>query len=110
MAELVRRSKKLGISGIGSVAVAAVVVGLGSGTASADVEDWAPDTGVKSRQAEVISRDAVREDATHGEVRTARDGVVRGHGEVRDSAVAVPGNKSSGFRPGWGTRPFTNGW
>ena len=96
---LIRSSKKLGALGLGSFAVAAAFMSLGSGTASAEVEEVAPSPQVTSRQALIIDDNSLRASAI-GEARgfldtrSADSGIVHAQGELLPSA--------SGSRPGPG--------
>lgn len=99
---LIRRSKKLGALGLGSFAVGAAFMGLGTGTASADVEEVAPSPVVTSRQALIIDENALRATApgeARGflETRMADAGIVHSQGETRDSVKAVVGTTASPF-------------
>ena len=69
---LTRSSKKLGLVGVGAFGAAAAVIGLGSGTASADVDEVGPSPVVTSRQA---SENSV--------IRINDYGVARGISEAR---------------------------
>lgn len=95
--------RKLAIFGFGSFAGATVLAGLGSGTASADVEESAPVPYVTSRQALVIDDNALRV-ADYGEARgfldtrNAESGVVHAQGAGnKDTVKAVPGTKAAPF-------------
>ncbi|GAA1675688.1 hypothetical protein MMUR_58560 [Mycolicibacterium murale] len=98
---LIRSSKKLGALGLGSFAVAAAFMSLGSGTASA-VEEVAPTPQVTSRQALIIDDNSLRSSAI-GEARgflstrAADSGIVHAVGEVKDSIMAVPGTTAAPF-------------
>ena len=98
---LIRSSKKLVALGLGSFAVAAAFMSLGSGTASA-VEEVAPSPQVTSRQALIIDDNALRSTAI-GEARgflstrSADSGIVHAVGEVKDSIMAVPGTTAAPF-------------
>jgi hypothetical protein len=99
---LIRRSKKLGVLGLGSLAVGVAMMGFGTGTASADVEEVAPSPVVTSRQALLIDENALRATSL-GEARgflstrTADSGIVHAQGETRDSVKAVSGTTASPF-------------
>jgi hypothetical protein len=99
---LIRSSKKLGALGLGSFAVAAAFMSLGSGTASAEVEEVAPTPQVTSRQALVIDENALRATAVGEargflETRSADSGIVHAQGEVVDSVKAVVGTTAAPF-------------
>jgi hypothetical protein len=99
---LIRSSKKLGALGLGSFAVAAAFMSLGSGTASAEVEEVAPTPQVTSRQALVIDDNSLRATAI-GEARgflstrSGEEGIVHAQGEIRDSVKAVVGTTAAPF-------------
>lgn len=101
-----RTSRRLGVHGAAVLALSAAFLGLGSATASADITKIGPDPRVSSRQAAETRTDGF------GEVRGTDILEVRAEGEVRGSTVAVPGNKSRGFRagPGWAGGPGIGGW
>lgn len=110
----VRGSKKLGILGFGSLAVAAACIGLSSATASAEIVEISPEEPiVTSRQATLISEDAVRQTdigdvlTAQGDARNAPITEVRGQdgGEVRDTVKAVPGSVAGPFEGAWPTSP-----
>ena len=93
---------KITALGIGSVAVAAAFMSLGSAVASADVTETAPSPYVTSRQAILIDDNALRvadygSARGLGETRNADLGEVTAQGEVRDSTKAVVGSKSAPF-------------
>lgn len=99
---LIRSSKKLGALGLGSFAIAAAFMSLGSGTASADVEEVAPTPQVTSRQALVIDDNSLRASAigeARGflETRSGDSGIVHAQGETRDSVKAVVGTTAAPF-------------
>ncbi|CAN5453237.1 hypothetical protein BH11ACT7_BH11ACT7_34220 [soil metagenome] len=99
---LIQSSKKLGALGLGSFAVAAAFMGLGSGTASAEVEEVAPSPQVTSRQALVIDENSLRSQAmgqARGflDTRSADSGIVHAQGETRDSVKAVVGTTAAPF-------------
>ncbi|MGB3482479.1 MAG: hypothetical protein WBB07_09740 [Mycobacterium sp.] len=98
---LVRSSKKLAALGLGSAAVAAAFMSLGSGTANA-VEEVAPTPVVTSRQALIIDDNALRATApgqARGmlNTRSANSGVVHAQGNVKDSVKAVVGTSAAPF-------------
>jgi hypothetical protein len=119
---LIRSSKKLGIVGLGSFAVAAAFIGVGSGTASADVEEIAPGPVVTSRQA---SQNSVIRINDYGlargisEARVADAGVVNAFGVVaaeqdlpvvRDGVKAVVGTTASAFEGEYPVGPPIGDW
>ncbi|PEG53179.1 hypothetical protein [Mycolicibacterium diernhoferi] len=97
-------SKKLAVLGFGSFAGATLLAGLGSATASAEVQESAPAPYVTSRQAILIDDNALRV-ADYGEARgfldtrNAESGVVhaQGQGVHVDTIKAVPGTKAAPF-------------
>ncbi|MDO0975073.1 hypothetical protein [Mycolicibacterium frederiksbergense] len=97
-------SKTLAVLGLGSFAGATVLAGLGSATASAEVEESAPTPYVTSRQALLIDDNALRV-ADYGQARgfldtrNAESGIVHAQGEGVhvDTIKAVPGTKSAPF-------------
>ncbi|MGU3500585.1 hypothetical protein [Mycobacterium sp. C31M] len=97
-------SKKFAALGIGSFAGAAVLAGLGAGTAGAEVQESAPAPYVTSRQALVVDDNALRV-ADYGEARgfldtrSADAGIVHAQGEGVhvDTVKAVPGTRSAPF-------------
>jgi hypothetical protein len=97
----IRSAKKLGALGLGSFAVAAAFMGLGSGTANA-VEEVAPTPAVTSRQALIIDQNALRFTAP-GEARgmlstrNGAEGIVHAQGDVKDSIKAVVGTSAAPF-------------
>jgi len=99
---LMAGAKKLTALGLGSFAVTAAFLTLGSAVASADVEEVAPSPQVTSRQALIIDDNSLRA-AAIGEARgaggtiTADSGIVSAQGEVRDSTKAVVGTTASPF-------------
>lgn len=95
-------AKKLTALGLGSFAVAAAFMTLGSAVASADVEEVAPSPQVTSRQALIIDENSLRASAIGeargpGETATADLGIVSAQGEVRDGVKAVAGTTASPF-------------
>jgi hypothetical protein len=97
-------SKKLGVLGFGSFAGVTLLAGLGSATASAEVEETAPAPYVTSRQATLISENAVRvggDGQARGflETRSGDPGIVHAQGEgvLVDTVKAVPGTTANGF-------------
>jgi len=95
-------TKKITALGIGSFAVAAAFMSLGSAVASADVEEVAPSPQVTSRQALLIDDNALRsadygEARGLGETRNGDMGIVSAQGEVHDSTKAVVGSKAAPF-------------
>ncbi|MDZ7882304.1 MAG: hypothetical protein U5N53_05050 [Mycobacterium sp.] len=96
-------SKKLAILGLGSFAGAMILAGLGSATASAEVEESAPAPYVTSRQAILIDDNALRV-ADYGQARgfldtrNAESGIVHAQGAGnKDTVKAVPGTKAAPF-------------
>ena len=96
-------SKKLALLGFGSFAGATLLAGLGSATASAEVEESAPAHYVTSRQALLIDDNALRV-ADYGEARgfldtrNAESGIVHAQGAGnKDTVKAVPGTKAAPF-------------
>ncbi|MDY6999981.1 MAG: hypothetical protein SW019_25620, partial [Actinomycetota bacterium] len=89
---VVRRIRKVGLVTLGGFAVGALSLGLGSGTANADVDEVGPSPTVTSRQA---SQNSVIRINDYGvargisEARLADAGTVHGQGDVRDSVKAV---------------------
>ena len=119
---LTRSSKKLGIVGLGSFAVAAAFIGVGSGTANADIEELSPSPVVTSRQA---SENAVIRINDFGlargisEARVADAGVVNAFGVegselelpvVRDTPRAVAGTTASAFEGEYPVGPPIGDW
>ncbi|MGB3480779.1 MAG: hypothetical protein WBB07_01015 [Mycobacterium sp.] len=99
---VVRNAKRLTALGIGSAAIAATFMGLGTATASAEIDEMAPRPNVTSRQALIIDQDALRRAApgnTRGldETRRAGRGGINAHGEVRGNVKAVPGTTAAPF-------------
>jgi hypothetical protein len=95
-------AKKLSALGLGTFAVTAAFMSLGSAVASADVEEVAPTPQVTSRQALVIDENALRATAIGearglGESRAADMQEVTAQGEVRDSTKAVVGTTAAPF-------------
>jgi hypothetical protein len=97
-------SKKLAGLGFGSFAGATLLAGLGSATASAEVEESAPAPYVTSRQAILIDDNALRvadygEARGFGDTRSADAGIVHAQGEGVhvDTVKAVPGTKAAPF-------------
>ena len=107
------KSKKIGAVGIGSAAFGAAFVGIGSGTASADIDLVAPAPVVTSRQATMLSEGALRY-ADYGQARGLGDSrsgdlsEVSAQGEVGGQPVAVGEDRSSTMLALPGTRavPF----
>ena len=95
-------TKKLVALGLGSFAVSAAFMTLGSATASADVEEMAPTPQVTSRQALVVDENSLRSTAIGearglGDSRSADMGEINAQGEVHDSVKAVPGTTAAPF-------------
>ena len=95
-------AKKLSALGLGSFAVAAAFMSLGSAVANAAVEEVAPSPQVTSRQALIIDDNSLRASAIgeargFGETITSDTGIVSAQGEVRDSVKAVSGTIASPF-------------
>ncbi|MGE0218087.1 MAG: hypothetical protein AB7F42_30030 [Mycolicibacterium sp.] len=110
-----RFSRKLGVLGLGSFAVAAASIGLGSGIANADIEEAGPSPTVTSRQATVVSELAIRPNdfgVARGlsETRLADAGVISAVGEVRDGVKAVVGGPAAAFEGNWPTGPPIGDW
>ncbi|MBB2989813.1 hypothetical protein FHR72_001276 [Mycolicibacterium iranicum] len=106
---LVRSAKTLGIAGFG----AAVLIGLGSGTASADVEEVGPGPTVTSRQASENSVIRINDFGIArgiSEARVGDAGVVNAQGEVRDSTKAVVRGGPRPFRGGFPSGPAIGDW
>ena len=97
-------SKKLAVLGFGSFAGATLLAGVGSATASAEVEESAPAPYVTSRQAILIDDNALRV-ADYGQARgfldtrNAEAGIVHAQGEGVhvDTVKAVPGTTAAPF-------------
>jgi len=97
-------TKKLAIFSFGSFAGVTLLAGLGSATASAEVEESAPAPYVTSRQALLIDDNALRV-ADYGQARgfldtrSADQGIVHAQGEGVhvDTIKAVPGTISEAF-------------
>lgn len=92
----IQSSKKLGALGLGSFALAAALMGLGSATANADVEEVAPSPAVTSGSALHFGEGAIRNAAVQeargaGATRNAPSGIVHAVGEVKDSKKAIVG-------------------
>ncbi|MGU3501824.1 hypothetical protein [Mycobacterium sp. C31M] len=89
------------VAGLALAAPAALAF-LGAGAAHAEVQESAPAPYVTSRQAILISDDALRV-ADYGQARgfldtrSAESGIVHAQGEGRDSVKAVPGTTSAPF-------------
>lgn len=119
---LTRSSKKLGIVGLGSFAVAAAFIGVGSGTANADVEEVSPAPVVTSRQASQNSVIRINDFGLArgiSEARVADAGVVNAFGVqgaedeqpvVRDTVKAVSGTVASAFEGAWPVGPALGDW
>ncbi len=108
-----RSSKKLGVLGLGSFAVATAFAGLGSGTASADVEEVGPGPTVTSRQATEFSVIRINDFGVArgiSESRVADAGIINAFGEVRDSVKAVVGTTASAFEGEYPTGPGIGDW
>lgn len=109
---LARTAKVLGIAGIGAFGAAAFI-GLGAGTADADIRKVAPGPTVKSRQASensVIRLNDFGVARGISEARAGDAGVVSAQGEVRDATKAVVGSKSRPFRGGFPAGPAIGNW
>ena len=119
---LTRSSKKLGIVGLGSFAVAAAFIGVGSGTANADIEEVSPSPVVTSRQA---SQNSVIRINDYGlargisEARVADAGEINAFGVqgseneqpvVRDTTKAVVGTTASAFEGEYPVGPPIGDW
>ena len=119
---LTRSSKKLGIVGLGSFAVAAAFIGIGSGTANADVEELSPSPVVTSRQASQNSVIRINDFGLArgiSEARVADAGVVNAFGVegselelpvVRDTPRAVAGTTASAFEGEYPVGPPIGDW
>ncbi|CAN5722521.1 hypothetical protein BH10ACT9_BH10ACT9_22360 [soil metagenome] len=99
---LMTGAKKLSAVGLGSFAVAAAFMSLGSVVANADVEEVAPSPQVTSRQALLIDENSLRavaigEARGPGDTRSADMQTVNAQGEVRDSTKAVVGTTAAPF-------------
>lgn len=93
---LIRSSKKLGALGLGSFTLAAAFMGLGSATASAEVNEVAPSPIVTSPGATNFSEGAIRSAETYaargaGATRNAPATIVHAVGTVKESTKAVVG-------------------
>ena len=103
---LVRKTKKLGIMGLGAVAVTGAFLALGAGTAGADVDDVEGDPAAPS--AFPVAEDGIRvadvgvANAGPSEVRAADIGapLPPAGGESKDSLRAVPSTTAPNFL--WG--------
>ncbi len=101
-------ARKLTVTGAVALAALLGVVAPGSPLAHADVVEIGPDPGVSSRQA-----DAVAGNSTHGGVRRAPKGSVRGQGDSRGGsikAVPHPGSRANGFTRGRYSYPGLGSW
>ncbi len=110
---LARGLKKASVFGLGGVAAATLFVGVGSATASADVDKVAPRPNVTSRQASENSVIRINDYGVARGVsrsRLADAGEVSAFGDVRDSIMAVPGGKARGFRGGFPSGPPMGDW
>ena len=119
---LTRSSKKLGIVGLGSFAVAAAFIGVGSGTANADIEEISPSPVVTSRQASQNSVIRINDFGLArgiSEARVADAGVVQAFGVegselelpvVRDTPRAVAGTTASAFEGEYPVGPPIGDW
>lgn len=119
---LTRSSKKLGIVGLGSFAVAAAFIGVGSGTANADIEEVSPAPVVTSRQASQNSVIRINDFGLArgiSEARVADAGVINAFGVqgaedeqpvVRDTVKAVSGTVASAFEGAWPVGPALGDW
>jgi hypothetical protein len=93
---------KITALGLGTFAVAAAFMSIGSPVANADIIEVAPSPQVTSRQALLVDENALRS-ADYGvarglgETRGGDMGIVSAQGEVHDSTKAVVGTKSSAF-------------
>ena len=109
---LTRSSKKLGLVGLGSFAAAAMV-GLGSGTANAEVDEVGPSPVVTSRQASENSVIRINDFGVArgiSEARLADAGILNAFGEVRDSVKAVVGGTASAFEGEYPVGPPIGDW
>lgn len=123
---LTRSSKKLGTVGLGSFAVAAAFIGLGSGTANAEIEEVSPSPQVTSRQASQNSVIRINDFGLArgiSEARVADAGIVNAFGViatgeeeedqtpvVRDTVKAVVGTTASAFEGEYPTGPPIGDW
>ncbi|CAJ1507677.1 hypothetical protein [[Mycobacterium] burgundiense] len=90
-------ARALAVAGAILLAASIHVIAPAHHPARAEVVEVGPNPGVSSRQA-----DAVAGNSTHGGIRRAPRGTVRGQGETkRDSVKAVPGDSRA--------RPFLRG-
>lgn len=102
--------KRVVVLGAASAGFAAAIGSFGTGTASAEVTETAPQPYVTSRQAVVVSEDALRvvdvgEARGFGETRNGGIGEVhaQGPGVQNDTVMAIPGSYAAPFylqRPG----------
>ena len=110
---LTRSSKKLGVVGLGSFAVVAAFIGVGSGTANADVEEVAPAPVVTSRAATQFTPVRINDFGLArgiSEARVADAGEINAFGVVgseqdipvvRDTVKAIVGTESPAFEAAW---------
>ena len=109
---LARTAKVLGIAAIGAFGAAAFI-GLGAGSAEADVRKVAPGPTVKSRQASENSVIRINDFGVArgiSESRVADAGIINAFGEVRDGVKAVVGTTSSAFEGEWPVGPGIGDW
>ncbi len=104
---------KLGVVGLGSFAVAAAFMSLGSGTASADINEVGPSPTVTSAQAETYADIRTNDFGVArglSETRLADAGVISAQGEVRDTTMAVVGGTASAFEGAYPVGPPIGDW
>jgi hypothetical protein len=109
---LVSSAKALGIVGLGAFGAAAFL-GMGAGSAEADVRKVGPGPTVKSRQASENSVIRINDFGVArgiSEARVGDAGVVSAQGEVRDGTMAIVGSKSRPFRGGFPSGPAIGDW
>ncbi|MGQ9348066.1 hypothetical protein [Mycolicibacterium gilvum] len=112
-----RSVKKLGAVGLGAFFAASAFSGLSAATASADVEELAPQLQVYSRQA---SQNAVIRINDPGAARGISEGRLADAGEilangtasteVRDTTKAVVAKKAQAFRGAFPVGPSQGDW
>ncbi|MDY6998108.1 MAG: hypothetical protein SW019_16020 [Actinomycetota bacterium] len=109
---LTRRSKKLGLVGLGSLATATAVIGFGSGTAHADINEIAPSPTVTASQSQnsVIRINDYGVARGISEARLADAGEVSAQGDVRDTVKAVVGGKASAYEGEYPVGPPIADW
>ncbi len=107
-----RNSKNLGLLGLGSLTAAVAVIGLGSGTANADIDVIAPRPGVTSRatQNSVIRINDFGVAQGVSEAELADAGEVSAFGEVRDTVKAVVGGRAAPYEGSYPVGPPMGDW